>query len=200
MEWLNAQGKALVKEDVHFIVRAHEGFRSIDRITTVTALDTTVTFTNNGRALVGVRVARALESLPMESGGLEPMTPRSSSEPGRDTSHAEHGGMSVSANPERPRGWWTLLTGPVATDSVTFAVLDHPKNAAFPTHWNPGESGLAATNQARAAASSTGANARRLKLEAGESTTLVHQVLIVNRALPMEELEKYFAGFTGARP
>lgn len=195
VEWLNAQGKALLKEDVHFIIRAHEGFRSIDRVATVTALDTAVTFTNNGRALVGVRVSRALESLPMEGGGLEPMTPRSSS-PERDTSHAAHRAMTVHADPERPRGWWTLLTGPVASDTVTFVVLDHPRNVSFPTHWNPGESGLAATNQAR----TTGASARTFRLEAGESTTLSHQVLIVNRALPADELEKYYAGFTAPKP
>lgn len=196
VEWLNAQGKALVKEDVHFIIRAHEGFRSIDRISTVTALDSAVTFSNNSRPLVGVRVAGALESLPTDSAALEPMTPRSSTAPQRDTSHAGHGAMAVSANPERSRGWWTLLTGSVAGDSVTFVVLDHPKNRAFPTHWNTSESGLAATNQGR----TTGASARSLKLDAGESTTLIHQVLIVNRALPVEELEKYYAGFSGGKP
>ncbi|HEX9484184.1 MAG TPA: PmoA family protein, partial [Gemmatimonadaceae bacterium] len=60
-EWVNWQGRVIMKEDTKFIFRAHEGFRSVDRITTLTAVDSTVTFTDDKEGLIGMRVARSLE-------------------------------------------------------------------------------------------------------------------------------------------
>src|SRR3989475_13294800 len=60
-EWVNSQGKPLLREDSRFVFRAADGLRAIDRITTLTALDAPVTFTDNKEGLIGLRVARALE-------------------------------------------------------------------------------------------------------------------------------------------
>src|SRR6266496_4738458 len=60
-EWVNSQGKPLLREDTRFVFRAADGLRTIDRITTLTALDAPVTFTDNKEGLIGLRVARALE-------------------------------------------------------------------------------------------------------------------------------------------
>src|SRR5438046_9127506 len=60
-EWVNSQGKPLLREDTRFVFRAAEGPRTIDRITTLTALDAPATFTDNKEGRIGLRVARALE-------------------------------------------------------------------------------------------------------------------------------------------
>src|ERR671930_139803 len=60
-EWIDHEGKALLREDTRFVFRAAAGLRSIDRITTLTALGQAVTFIDNKEGLIGIRVARALE-------------------------------------------------------------------------------------------------------------------------------------------
>src|SRR5256884_4470002 len=60
-EWVDYAGTPLLREDTRFVFRAADGLRSIDRITTLTALARPVTFVDNKEGLVGMRVARALE-------------------------------------------------------------------------------------------------------------------------------------------
>src|SRR5206468_12378469 len=60
-EWVDHEGKALLREDTRFVFRAAEGMRGVDRITTLTALSQPVTFTDEKDGLLGLRVARALE-------------------------------------------------------------------------------------------------------------------------------------------
>ena len=61
MDWVNSTGRALLREDTRFVFRARAGVRSIDRVTTLTALDSSVSFTDNKEGVIGMRVARALE-------------------------------------------------------------------------------------------------------------------------------------------
>ena len=149
-EWVNHMGKPLLKEDVHFVFRAHDGFRSIDRITTLTALDTTVRFTDNKEGVIGIRVARGLEQ---PSTTPEKFTDAS----GRATTVAvlDNEGVTgkyVSSEGKEgdavwgTRGKWTMLTGTVGAEPVTLAILDHPKNVGFPTYWHARGYGLFAAN------------------------------------------------------
>src|SRR5436309_3825172 len=73
-QWVNSQGKPLLREDTRFVFRAADGLRAIDRITTLTALDAPVTFTDNKEGLIGLRVARALEQ-PATRQRCSPMPP-----------------------------------------------------------------------------------------------------------------------------
>ena len=57
-EWVNHTNKVLLREDTRFVFRATNGVRSVDRITTLTALDSTVRFTDNKEGVIGMRVAR----------------------------------------------------------------------------------------------------------------------------------------------
>src|SRR6266513_3784030 len=58
-DWVDAQGKALLREDTRFVFRAAAGSRTIDRITTLTAVNGPVTFIDNKEGLIGMRVSRA---------------------------------------------------------------------------------------------------------------------------------------------
>ncbi|MBC7673710.1 MAG: PmoA family protein, partial [Polaromonas sp.] len=60
-EWVTSRNTPLLKEDTHYIFRARNGVRTIDRITTLTALDSTVHFNDNKEGVLGMRVARQLE-------------------------------------------------------------------------------------------------------------------------------------------
>ena len=51
----------LLREDTTYVFRAGAGLRSIDRITTLTALDQKVIFRDSKEGMIGIRVARELE-------------------------------------------------------------------------------------------------------------------------------------------
>ena len=60
-EWIAPDDTPLLREDTRFVFRASPGARTIDRITTITALDREVVFKDNKEGVLGLRVARQLE-------------------------------------------------------------------------------------------------------------------------------------------
>ena len=199
-EWVNHDGKPLLKEDVHFIFRAHEGFRSIDRITTLTALDGPVSFTDNKEGVIGMRVARGLEQPSTTPEKFTDASGRATTVAvidnegvtGKYTSSEGKEGDAVWGT----RGKWAMLTGTVGTEPVTLAILDHPKNVGFPTYWHARGYGLFAANPLGEKAMSNGKEELNFKLDAGKSTTFRHQVLILSGTKTPTDLEKYWEGFS----
>src|SRR5260370_38437130 len=59
--WMTPDNKQLLKETTRFVFRGGADSRTIDRITTLTALDQKVVFKDNKEAFFGMRVARGLE-------------------------------------------------------------------------------------------------------------------------------------------
>src|SRR5205823_5565770 len=160
-EWVDVQGKALLREDTRFVFRAAAGLRAVDRITTLTAVDGPVTFVDNKEGLIGMRVARALEQpsttpeVFTDAGGHSTAVPRLD-----NTGVTGHYRSSEGVEGDAvwgTRGRWTMLTGVVAGEPVTLAMLDHPKNVGFPTYWHARGYGLfAATLQRELHWSETG--------------------------------------------
>ena len=53
--------KPILREDTNYVFHASLGARSIERITTLTALDYESSFNDNKEGVIGMRVARQLE-------------------------------------------------------------------------------------------------------------------------------------------
>src|SRR6266571_2557221 len=60
-DWVTFDKKVLLNEHTHFVFRGGPGFRSVDHITTLTALDSKVNFPDAKDGMLGLRVVRALE-------------------------------------------------------------------------------------------------------------------------------------------
>ena len=60
-DWLTYDKKVLLKEHTHFVFRGGPGFRSVECITTLRALDEKVSFPDEKDGLLGLRLIRALE-------------------------------------------------------------------------------------------------------------------------------------------
>ena len=199
-EWVDHTGKKLLKEDATFIFRASEGMRSIDRITTLTALGDSVSFKDNKEGVIGMRMARELE---------HPSTQKDKflDAQGRETTVAVMNnegvtGMYLSSEGKTgdavwgTRGRWTTLTGVIKGDTLTVAMLDHPKNPGFPTYWHARGYGLFAANPLGQAALSNGKDTLNYGLGAGKSVTFRHQILVLNGARTPAQMEQYYNGFT----
>ena len=198
-EWVDSHNKPLLKEDTHFIFRAKDGIRTIDRITTLTALDSTVNFTDNKEGVIGMRVARELEQPSLTPEKFTDASGRVTNVAKLDTAGV-HGLYLSSEGKEGDavwgtRGKWAMLTGDVKGAPITLAILDHPKNVGFPTYWHARGYGLFAANPLGQKALSNGKDELNFKLAAGKSVTFRHQVLILDQKASAADLENYYTGF-----
>ena len=55
MDWVAGDGKTLLRENTTFVFAGDKGTRTIDRVTTLTALDQKVVFTDNKEGVLGMR-------------------------------------------------------------------------------------------------------------------------------------------------
>jgi hypothetical protein len=199
-EWVTSTNVPLLKEDTHFIFRAKNGVRTIDRITSLTALDSTVHFNDNKEGVIGMRVARQLEQPSMTPEKYTDASGKVTNVAKLDTAGI-HGWYTSSEGLQGDavwgtRGRWAMLTGDVNGAPVTLAILDHPKNVGFPTYWHARGYGLFAANPLGQKAMSNGKETLNFKLDAGKTVTFRHQVIIMDKKATPAELEDYYNGFT----
>jgi len=199
-EWVDHSGKALLREDTHFIFSAKNGVRSIDRITTLTALDAPVSFTDNKEGVIGMRVARQLEQPDLKAEKFTDAAGRVTTVAAVDTTGV-HGHYLSSEGKQGDdvwgtRGKWTMLTGDVAGAPVTLAILDHPKNVGYPTYWHARGYGLFAANPLGQKAMSNGKEELNFKLAPGKSVTFRHEILVLDGTSTPADIEKYYTSFT----
>jgi hypothetical protein len=201
MEWVTPGGKVLLREDTTFVFQAAGNLRAIDRITRLTAQDEGVTFRDNKEGVLGIRVARQLEQ---PSDKPEIFTDAS----GKATAVPKLDNTGVTGNYRSSegktgdavwgtRGKWTMLTGKIAEEKVTLAILDHPKNPGYPTYWHARGYGLFAANPLGQAALSNGKEKLNFALQAKESVTFKHRILILSGDTTPENLEAQYQRFLG---
>lgn len=184
MEWLMPDGSVILRENTRFIFHAAPDQRVIDRITRLTATDRRVLFKDNKEGVLGIRVARQLEHPATGTVVLTDASGNPTTVPKLDNT----GVTGVYRSSEGKigdgvwgtRGRWVTLTGAIDGEQVTLAILDHPKNPGYPTYWHARGYGLFAANPLGQAALSGGKESLNLTLEAGQSTTFRHRVLILS--------------------
>jgi hypothetical protein len=147
--WTTGAGQNILEQTTRYVFSRRGSDRMIDEIITLHALDKVV-FHDDKEGLLGIRVARWLES-PDEKGGTftdasgRPTEVPPSNLPGATgvylTSEGKQGGQAWGT-----RGRWCALTGKTAGHEVTIAIFDHPGNPNYPTYWHARGYGLFAAN------------------------------------------------------
>jgi len=89
-----------------------------------------------------------------------------------------------------------MLSGTVAGEPMTLAILDHPKNVGFPTYWHARGYGLFAANPLGQKAFTNGNAELNFRLGPREATTFRHRVLILSGSATPEQIETYYRDFT----
>lgn len=181
-EWVTPDGTALLREDTKFIFSGDANIRSVERITTLTALDKEVSFKDNKEGMLGIRVARQLEhpsdkpELFTDASGKVTNVPSMNNEGVTGMYHSSEGkkGDDVWGT----RGKWVNLTGHINGENISVVVMDHPKNVGHPTYWHARGYGLYAVNNLGQKAMSNGKEELNFKLAPGKSVTFRHKVLI----------------------
>jgi hypothetical protein len=181
-EWITPEGNALLREDTKFIFTGDATTRSVERVTTLTALDKAVSFKDNKEGMLGIRMARQLEH---PSNKPELFTDASGKATSVPTMNNEGvAGMYYSSEGKEgddvwgTRGKWVNLAGNINGEPVSVVVMDHPRNVGHPTYWHARGYGLFAVNNLGQKALSNGKEELNFKLAPGKSVTFRHKVLI----------------------
>lgn len=193
-EWVNHSGEALLREETRFEFGARGDTRTIDRFTTLTALDEPVTFTDNKEGMLGLRVTRALEhpatkpEIFTDANG-QPTEVAVLDNEGVTGNYLTSEGIEGEAV-WGTRGRWNSLSGVVDGAPVTVAIFDHPDNPGYPTYWHSRGYGLFAANPLAPQAMTEGDEAPMVvTLQPGESMSFRHRVAVFAGERQAQELE-----------
>ncbi|MDB5240130.1 MAG: hypothetical protein JWP57_755 [Spirosoma sp.] len=199
-DWLDKDGKPMLQETTQYVFRAGPKERTIDRITTLKALDQDVVFKDNKEGLIAVRLARQLEhpstkpEVFTDAKGVATAVPKLNNEgvTGKYVSSEGVVGDAVWGT----RGRWVNLTGTINNEPLSVVMLDHPSNLGYPTYWHARGYGLFAANPLAPSVFSNGkAPALDERLTAGRSLTFRHRLLIRSETLAEPVVAKQAADF-----
>ena len=201
-EWVQPDGKPLLRERTHYVFRARGDERIIERNTTLTALDQTVVFRDNKEGVLGLRVTRALEHPAdkpdtfTDASGKPAKVPVLNNE-GVTGSYTSSEGLKGNAV-WGTRGKWTMLTGIVEGEPVTVAILDHPSNLTYPTYWHARGYGLFSANGLGRKVFKDSEPELTLTLQPGKSLGFRHQVVILSGPPSTEAVERAHQAFAAS--
>jgi Methane oxygenase PmoA len=200
-EWVSGEGTALLREQTQFVFRGSADTRVIDRYTTLTALDQKVVLRDNKESTLGIRLARELEQPSNQPEVFTDASGKATTVPVLDNTGVT--GEYVSSEGKKgdavwgTRGKWTLVGGRIGSEPISIAILDHPANFGYPTHWHARGYGLFAANPLGQKALGDGNEELNLILEPGKSATFRYRVMILNGTGALERVaaeSKKFAG------
>lgn len=202
MDWVGPEGDALLEENTTFIFSGTENKRTIDKITTLTALDKDVSMKDNKEGMLGIRVARQLEH---PSDGPGKFTDASGNV--TDVEAMDNTGITGMYRSSEgiegdavwgTRGEWMNLSGEIQGENISVAILDHPDNVGFPTYWHARGYGLYAANPLGQKQMSDGKEELNFSLSAGESVTFKHRIVIYSGdKVGDEQINSEFNEFRG---
>lgn len=180
--WINPKGRSLIDEvtEYHFI--AKERLRIIDRITTLTATDTAVTFNDTKEGMFGIRVARQLE-LPLNENVVligadgKPSAQKVNAATGATGNYRSSEGIMGEAV-WGTRARWMSLSGTIGDEKISLVICDHPKNKGYPTYWHARGYGLFAANPLGWSDFTKAKHILNFTLKPGESVTFRYRVIV----------------------
>ncbi|MCX2481328.1 PmoA family protein [Pedobacter sp. MC2016-15] len=181
--WTNQAKEVILEENTRFEFSGNGSQRIIDRVTTLKAVQDAL-FTDAKDGMLGLRLAHELQ-IPTtkdekfkDSKGIETIVKGGTDKvpTGNYLSSEGKTGDAVWST----RGVWCMIHGKMGTDSVSVAMIDHPKNPNYPTFWHARGYGLFAANPLGEKQFTNGASAKNLSLKKGESVTFRYRVVINN--------------------
>ncbi|BAU52687.1 DUF6807 domain-containing protein [Mucilaginibacter gotjawali] len=200
--WVNQKKQVLLEEATRFEFSASASQRIIDRFTTLKA-DTDVTFNDAKDGMLGLRLAHELQIPANEDQQLTDNKGNVTTVKG-GTDHIANGNYLTSAGKTgndtwSTRGVWCKVFGKMGADSVSIAIIDHPKNPNYPTFWHARGYGLFAANPLGEKVFTNGKSSLNLKLKKGESVTFRYRIVINSgdKTISIAVLNKLASEFAG---
>jgi len=205
-DWVDHTEKALLKEETKFVFSGEGDWRIIERTTTLTAQQETVTFTDNKEGMIAIRMDRAFEE-PSNKPELFLDAQGNPTEVKVMNNEGVNGVYRNSEGLEKGDVWgkptkWVCLSADKAGEKISVAIIDHKNNWGYPAHSHARGYGLFATNNMGCktlTSSKEEAEQRPLfvkTLEPGKSVTFRHKIIVKTGGFASdEEMNRLFADF-----
>lgn len=194
--WLSPDNRVLLREETRYVFHKRPDARIVDRICTLTATGERVNMHDNKEGMLGLRVTRALEypsERPLRLTGKDgkPMEEPVMENEGVTGEYESSEGIT-GVEVWGTRAKWMKLSGVVADQPVTVAILDHPDNVGYPTFWHARAYGLFAANPLGQAVFTEGDMQLNYELPAGESTSFKYRILILPGRDTADQVEQEY--------
>jgi hypothetical protein len=193
--WVDNDGKGqkVLGEKTIYVFSGTADTRTIDRITTLTAISDLVVFKDVKDGMFAIRVARQLEipsnkpDVFTDASGVETKVPvlDNTGVSGDYISSEGIKGEDVWST----RASWMNLKGVMENHPINIVIFDHPSNVSYPSYWHARGYGLLAVNPLGAKVFSKGTDIRNLTLKKGESVTFRYRTLIADKNMNKSELD-----------
>jgi hypothetical protein len=198
-KWIRSDMKVLLNEKTTFNFSVNANDLIIDRITTLTATDTTVVFRDVKDGMFAIRVARELElpskeksSFVDDKGNVTEVTPSGSDVTGMYFSSEGLKGDSVWSS----KGKWVMLTGKKDGKDITIGMFDHPSNVGYPAYWHARGYGLFSVNPLGRKVFSNGKEELNFTVQPGQSITFRYRIVVHSGpALTKDRMNNFFSEF-----
>jgi hypothetical protein len=204
-DWIDNDGKGqkVLQEKTTYVFSGTPDSRTVDRITTLTAVADQVLFKDVKDGMFAIRVARQLEipsnkpDVFTDAHGVETKVPvmDNTGVSGNYLSSEGVKGEAVWST----RAKWMNLHGVMDNHPISVTIFDHPANVSYQSYWHARGYGLFAVNPLGAKVFSNGKDERNLTLKKGESVTFRYRTLISDRLNSKEELDKIQAEFASVK-
>ena len=204
-DWIDNDGKGqkVLQEKTTYIFSGTADSRTVDRITTLTAVADQVVFKDVKDGMFAIRVARQLEipsnkpDVFTDAHGVETKVPVMDNTGVTGDYWSSEGVKGEAVWSTRAK--WMNLHGEMDNHPISVTIFDHPGNVSYPSYWHARGYGLFAVNPLGAKVFSNGKDERNLTLKKGESVTFCYRTLISDRLNTKEELDKIQADFSSLK-
>jgi hypothetical protein len=181
--WTDQQKDVILEETTRYEFSGNENQRVIDRFTTLKA-DKDAFFKDAKDGMLGLRLAHELQMPDAKDQKFTDDKGNVTIVKG-GTDHVANGNYVTSAGKTGDDAWssrgvWCKVFGKMGADSVSIAIIDHPKNPNYPTFWHARGYGLFAANPLGEKIFTNGKSEKMLTLKKGESVTFRYRIVINN--------------------
>jgi hypothetical protein len=182
MNWDDNKGNTILKEHTKYIFSGDSESRTIDHISTLTAVNGQVIFGESKEGMFAIRVDRAFEMPSNESliftddKGI-PTTVKATDNTGVTGMYTSSQGLKGN-EVWGTRNDWVVLTGTRDNTTISFGIFDNSKNPGYPAYAHARGYGLFALNNLGRNSYDTKQEKASLTLQKGQSITLIHRFFV----------------------
>ena len=201
MNWDDNKGNTLLKEDTRYVFSGDLNSRTIDHITTLTAVSDSVTFYDSKEGSFAIRVDRAFE-MPAEGPSVftddkgNPTRVESTDNTGVTGMYTSSTGLTGDAV-WGTRNDWVVLSGVKNGIDIAFGIFDNPKNPGYPAYAHARGYGLFSVNNFGQNSYDSSQEKMTYLLKKGESVKLYHRFYLQSGSkLTSEKANSVFNEFS----
>jgi hypothetical protein len=203
MNWEDNNGRTILSEKTRYVFSGDKNSRTIDHISTLTAVNGPVIIGDSKEGMFAIRVDRAFEmpsneSLIFTDEKGNPTKVKALDNTGVTGMYKSSKGL-MGDSVWGTRNEWVMLSGVKNDFKISMAIFDNPKNPGFPAYAHARGYGLFSLNNFGQNSYDPKLEKRSYKLEKDQSVTLYHRFYVQSGSeLTTEKANEIFEEFKKA--